>query len=216
MLAPTFAWNHTRPADRRRDHGESRPGGRAAEGTQDLQRDQERFGAALAAETPRLRRLVHRLLGLGAAAGDVEDVVQDALLAAFRSRRSFRGDATLQTWLTRIALRKAHDHVRQERRRKRLFSWFAREPHAPDGGVGVGGRDDGGGPADAVQAGLERLEHKDREVLVLRYLEQRGHETDRQIQQLEMQTENIRLILTEVDGEIRRLQPVRYEVLGRR
>lgn len=79
---------------------------------------------ALCAEVPRLRRLVHRLLGWSASAHDIDDVVQDALLAAFRHREQFRGDAKMTTWLTRFALSKAKNHARSAKLRRSLFSLF--------------------------------------------------------------------------------------------
>jgi RNA polymerase sigma factor (sigma-70 family) len=88
---------------------------------------------ALCAEAPRLRRLVHRLLGWRASAADLDDVVQDVLLAAFRHRERFRGDSSLRTWLTTIALRKAQRHANADRRRRRLRSLFGiAEPAVPD------------------------------------------------------------------------------------
>lgn len=119
----------------------------------------------LCAQAPRLRRLVHRLLGWRAAAADLDDVVQDVLLAAWRHRATFRGDAALATWLTRIALRTVHTHVRRAALRRRLFGWLSAEPAAP--------------PCDAddrlfaTRQAMQQLNHADREVLVLRYLEQR-------------------------------------------
>lgn len=126
-------------------------------------------GSALVAEAPRLRRLVHRLLGWPAAASEVDDVVQETLLAAWRHRATFRGDAQWTTWLHRIAVRKAQNHVRRAAVRRRLFGWLHGEPeplarsddHAVDERL------------SATHAALQTLAHGDREVLVLRYLEQR-------------------------------------------
>jgi RNA polymerase sigma-70 factor (ECF subfamily) len=133
------------------------------------------LASALCAEAPRLRRLVHRLLGWRARAGELDDVVQDVLLKAWRHQRSFRGDAALSTWLTRIAIHQVHDHVRKANLRRTLFGWLLPEPPAP-----ADGDDDGsGGDAPAgdgwprTQRAMQRLAHADREVLVLRYLEQR-------------------------------------------
>jgi RNA polymerase sigma-70 factor (ECF subfamily) len=122
----------------------------------------------LAAEAPRLRRLVHRLLGWSTRGGDVDDVVQEVLLAAWRHRGAFRGEATWSTWLHRIALRKVQNHVRAATVRRRLFGWLVGEPPATPADTG---------PNDtrvlATRRALRHLAHRDREVLVLRYLEQR-------------------------------------------
>jgi RNA polymerase sigma-70 factor, ECF subfamily len=48
-------------------------------------------------------------------AGMAEDAVQEALLKAWDQRHSFRQDAELHTWVHRIALNVALDHVRKRR-----------------------------------------------------------------------------------------------------
>lgn len=153
-------WNDARELDEPRPRPST-----AASGEADFHR-------TLCAEAPRLRRLVHRLLGFTASAGDLDDVVQDALLAACRHRDGFRGEARLSTWLTRIALRKAHDFARRERLRRRLFAWLpgGRAEHLADPPAGAEGPDERLLPA---RLALQQLDHKDREVLVLRYLEDR-------------------------------------------
>jgi RNA polymerase sigma-70 factor (ECF subfamily) len=65
-------------------------------------------------------RWVRRLTG---PREDVEDLVHDVFLIAVRRRGSFRGDASVKTWLFRIA----HHVVRGRRRRDRVRRWlFAR------------------------------------------------------------------------------------------
>ena len=54
---------------------------------------------------------------------DVEDLVHEVFLVAVRRRGSFRGEASVKTWLFRIA----HNVVRGRRRRERVRRWlFAR------------------------------------------------------------------------------------------
>ena len=47
------------------------------------------------------------------------DVAQDAMLLAFRHRKSFRGDSRYTTWLYRIAATTALMHLRKQRRKAR-------------------------------------------------------------------------------------------------
>lgn len=47
---------------------------------------------------------------------DAADAVQDALLRAFRSAHTFRGDAQVMTWLHSIVMRTALDRITQRRR----------------------------------------------------------------------------------------------------
>ena len=65
-------------------------------------------------------RWVRRLVG---PREDVEDLVHEVFLVAVRRRGSFRGEASVKTWLFRIA----HHVVRGRRRRDRVRRWlFAR------------------------------------------------------------------------------------------
>jgi RNA polymerase sigma-70 factor, ECF subfamily len=47
---------------------------------------------------------------------EAEDVVQDAVLKAYRNLRSFRGDAKFSTWLIAITLNEARGRLRRENR----------------------------------------------------------------------------------------------------
>lgn len=62
---------------------------------------------------PSLHRYAYRLLGNEA---DAEDAVQDALLAAFKHLKQFRGEAQLSTWLTAIVLNCAKMQLRKRSR----------------------------------------------------------------------------------------------------
>ncbi len=59
-------------------------------------------------------RTLTRLLGNRAA---VEDALQDAFIAVFRALPGFRGDSTFRTWMERIVVRTAYDHLRRPKRR---------------------------------------------------------------------------------------------------
>ncbi len=130
-------------------------------------------GELLLAQQDRLRRLVHRLLGWPGAAcrGELDDLVQDVLLLAWRQRGSFRGDSAVATWLTRIAIRKVQHHLRWRRVRDRLRGWL---PHPLEAlAVEPPCARAAGDEIQALQRALARLAADDRAVLVLRYLEDR-------------------------------------------
>jgi len=132
------------------------------------------IGEVLVQQQPMLRRLVHRLLAWPGAAAEVDDVVQEALLAAWSRRASFRGEASVCTWLTRIALNKARNHVRWARLCRRRGMWrteAAPEPTGGDSAISAAEHREG---ADAVHRALAAMGHADREILVLHYLEQRS------------------------------------------
>ncbi len=74
-------------------------------------------------EYPRVHATVYRLLGN---VRDVDDLVQDTFIAAFRALATYRGDAKLSTWIDRIAVRVVFHHIRARRPTVSLES--VREP----------------------------------------------------------------------------------------
>jgi len=94
---------------------------RAAAATQEAQHDLVRACATgdraaqtrlFRAEVQRVHALLHRVLGTSAA---IEDLVQESFIRVFRSLPGFRGEAQLSTWIGRIALRVAFEHLRTVR-----------------------------------------------------------------------------------------------------
>jgi RNA polymerase sigma-70 factor, ECF subfamily len=65
------------------------------------------------------RPLYRHVLRMLANEGDAEDVVQDALLSAWRSLSSFEGDS-FRAWIFRIATNRALDRLRSRKRRPEL------------------------------------------------------------------------------------------------
>lgn len=51
---------------------------------------------------------------------DAQDVTQEVFVQAFQSISSFKGDSKLSTWLYRITISKAMDHIRRKKRKKRF------------------------------------------------------------------------------------------------
>jgi RNA polymerase sigma-70 factor, ECF subfamily len=70
--------------------------------------DQEAFERLMEAHLERVWGLVWRILRHRE---DAEDVVQEVFLTAWRSLPGFRGDASLATWLGRIAVTRALNHI---------------------------------------------------------------------------------------------------------
>lgn len=75
-------------------------------------------------------RIVRRLLGPAASDADVDDVTQQAFLAAHRDLSRFRGESAPMTWLYGIASRTVLMHLRSWRRRQRMIAAFAEEIRA--------------------------------------------------------------------------------------
>ena len=121
------------------------------------------FERLVAENQERVTRLVYRLLGWR---GEVEDIVQDVFLAAFKSGKNFRDESSEWTWLAAIAINRCRTH-----RRKKLlkFRWLR--------GVRIAStveskseleRDE---TVTSVRNAVAALPARDREVVVLYYLE---------------------------------------------
>lgn len=110
---------------------------------------------------------VHRFVASasGAPASDVDDLVQETLLHAWRSREQFRGEALLESWIlaiarNRIRMRRRADRTRgafeaalQAIDREEIPEDVARDPET------IG----------AVRRALDSLEADQRDVLLRRY-----------------------------------------------
>jgi RNA polymerase sigma-70 factor, ECF subfamily len=75
-------------------------------------RDPKAFRAIMKRGNQRLFRVVRAILRDDA---EAEDVVQDAYLRAFANLDAFRGEASVFTWLTRIAINEANGRLRKRR-----------------------------------------------------------------------------------------------------
>jgi RNA polymerase sigma-70 factor (ECF subfamily) len=123
------------------------------------------FDRLVADHQPRVARLAQRLLGWRS---DVDDVVQEVFVSAWKALPKFRGDSSVSTWLIRLTINECR---RQRRRRimrlnflkqlaRRRIDAEARDPLDRDERVAQ------------VRQAVARLPRKYREIVVLRYLEE--------------------------------------------
>jgi len=59
-------------------------------------------------------------LGILQNAEDAEDVAQEVFVQAFESVKTFKAESKFSTWLYRITISKALDHLRRKKRKKRF------------------------------------------------------------------------------------------------
>ena len=118
------------------------------------------------------RALARFLAGAGALEVDLDDLVQEAFIRAFRAMATFRGQCQFRTWLLSIGGNLVKDLGRRMARRRivpldeRLASRDG-DPHQ---------RAEAGETEERLQRGLERLPRMQREVFLLRA--QQGFEYD--------------------------------------
>jgi RNA polymerase sigma-70 factor (ECF subfamily) len=130
-------------------------------------RDAASFDRLVVEEQAYVARLVGRLVGWRS---DVDDLVQDVFVAALDGWARFRGDCSQRTWLTRIALNKCRSHSRRRWLRQRLFA--AWRTHAESANKAAPPPTENYEIAEQVRIAVEQLRQRDREVIVLHYLEQ--------------------------------------------
>lgn len=129
--------------------------------------DESAFEEIVASYQGYVAGLTYRLLGWG---GDVEDVVQEVFLAVFRNLGKFRGDSSLNTWLTAITVNKCRSWRRKHLLKMKLLKIAGRQKQAapPRSDQGVMNRE----TFDRVRRTLQGLPGYYREVMVLHYMEE--------------------------------------------
>lgn len=126
------------------------------------------------------QRRIHRiLLAMLRDAEAADTLTQEVFLRAFQKRASFRGDAAVGTWLVRIAINLARDHMRS--RRVAFWRYLMRNgrsgdpttvaPWVPDPGPAVDRIVIAREQLTAVQAAVNRLPHRQRTCFLLRFVE---------------------------------------------
>jgi len=166
--------------------------GQAARADQGLA--SEEFDAIVRAHQRRIYRV---LLGLVRDPDAAATLTQECFLRAYRHRRSFRGEASVGTWLVRIAVNLAADHGRNRRTAfwRRLFA--AAKPE----GAAAPSADDTADPRaspelqlavreqlQAVWSAVEGLSAQQRTAFVLRFAEEMTLEEVAQAMSLEVGT----------------------------
>lgn len=84
-----------------------------------LARDAEAFRTLIRRHNQKLYRLARSIIRNDS---EAEDIVQETYVTAFAHLGSFRGEATLATWLSRIAINEALGRLRKKRRAQAVMS----------------------------------------------------------------------------------------------
>ena len=128
------------------------------------------------------QRIYRVLLGLLRDPDEADALTQECFLRAYQSRKGFRGEASVGTWLVRIAVNLATDHARNRRSSfwKRLLGGLkSEEPQAA--GVAADLPDPRASPErqlavreelQAVWAVVDTLSPRQRAIFVLRFAEE--------------------------------------------
>lgn len=135
------------------------------------QGDQEAFKELVKRHEPRVATTVIGMLGN---CPEAEDVGQETFIRLYKSMEKFRGESSLATYITRIAINLSLNELKRRRRRALLF--YKKSPEEiyelPDTKANSQENDD----KEAVQRAIGKLENKFRSVVVLRLID--GYSTD--------------------------------------
>ncbi len=131
--------------------------------------DTEAFRELYRIHRAQVARLVQRILGPDP---EVEDVIQEAFVQVYRSLPSFQGSSLLSTWIHRVSVNVALQHIRRRKRQRSGPVVMTADPPDPSSG-------DPAPEEDVIwrdrmrklYAALERLSPKKRAVFVLHEIE---------------------------------------------
>jgi RNA polymerase sigma-70 factor (ECF subfamily) len=136
--------------------------------------DQEAFRLLVERHSHALFRLAFRMTGNE---HDAEDVVQEALVKAYRGLDRFEERAEVGTWLYRITSNCAFDLLRSRQRRARLIvggdpdeDYFLEAPSGDPGPDRLAGSNE---IRQRVEVALARMSARERSAFVLRHFEGR-------------------------------------------
>lgn len=138
---------------------------------------------------------------------DAADITQEVFLKVFRGMRNFHGEASLRTWIYRIALREASNQRRWWSRHKRQETTIEAETDAQEDGEALCLKDtlftsdaspyDQAAQAEArrrVESALRQVPEPFRTVVVLREIEGFGYEEIAEILDTQLGTIKSRLM----------------------
>jgi RNA polymerase sigma-70 factor, ECF subfamily len=166
---------------------------------------EEAFALLIAQYHQQLYSLIARSLNDPA---DAADITQEVFIKVFRSIRGFHGDASLRTWLYRIALHEASNQRRWWSRHKKqeitIDSSFESDPDAENSHLSLASTlaDQSGSPFDhaaqaevreRVEAALRQVPEAFRTVVILREIEGFAYEEIAEILNVNLGTVKSRL-----------------------
>ncbi|UCH78155.1 MAG: sigma-70 family RNA polymerase sigma factor [Candidatus Coatesbacteria bacterium] len=133
--------------------------------------DAEAFGLIVEEYRDRLFGLA---LGMVRNRDAAEDIVQEAFIKAYKNISGFRGESSIYTWLYRIAVNTAHNHLRRTRRLSPVdFDDVA--PILEARGLNPAQKAANAELGEAIEKAVHNLPPRQREVFLLHYFEQMTH-----------------------------------------
>ena len=159
--------------------------------------DSEAFGPLVKKYQQRVFSLVYHLVRRK---DEVEDIAQEIFIKAFRAIRSYNFESSFGTWLSRIATNHCYDYLRHERASRVTFFWQMAEERQQELESTVRSlpaekldHEEQAVLRDLVDKLLERAPENDRQILVLKEIEDMSVEEIAQTLNLKTTTVKVRL-----------------------
>ncbi len=146
--------------------------------------DDERIATFIETSERYRARLLSAARRIASTTEDAEDMVQDAMLKAFRKLSQFRNESRMETWLYTITQNSAHEYQRRQKHRNDVSldqSWNVEETwpalNVPDPGLNPEEYYRMGEMQAVLHKGLEKMGPKCRQAVVLCVLEESPQRT---------------------------------------
>jgi len=114
-------------------------------------------------------RTVTGMLGPGP---DIDDVVQNVFIKLHRSLHSFRGDSSLKTYITRMAINQSLDALRKRKRSRWMQPWISEDVYDPPASERSDADLAAAEQSRILREAVDRLPENQRVVVVLRLIEE--------------------------------------------
>lgn len=109
------------------------------------------------------------MIGMLGHCPEAEDIGLEAFIQLYRSLDKFRGESSLGTYLTRIAINLSINEIRRRRRRRKFY--FPKSDNKIENMPDTKNTDDQREIKKIVRMGIQKLKPKFRSVLVLRLID---------------------------------------------
>jgi len=139
--------------------------------------DQELIAAARDGDDGAFKELVMRyepvvaatVIGMLGNSPEAEDIGQETFIRFYRALGSFRGESSVKTYITRIAMNQAINEIRRRQRSRKVFSSTPAEelPDIPDERQAH----DTGPDRELIEQAIQKLDDDFRAVVVLRLID---------------------------------------------
>lgn len=115
------------------------------------------------------QRVAATVIGMLGNCPEAEDVGQETFIRFYQSLNKFRGESSIATYLTRIAINLSLNELKRRKRRNSRF--YSDNEEKVERATGKNGRNNDKELKDLVRRGIGKLDPKYRTVVVLRLIE---------------------------------------------